>query len=124
MEYGFDASHEKYIEATASGVIRPTDLIAAVSELMQHPDYSHKHSLWVFSNFSLGIDTDGLKEVVNAFRSYKPKTTEFANKSALVVSAPTYKAIIDIFVTIASGLPFEYRSFTDKKKAIAFLCSE
>lgn len=124
MKHEFDSSHEKYIEVTVSSIITQTDIIHAVFELMEHPDYLHKHSLWIFSNFSLGININGLEGIADTFRHYKPKKTAFANKSALVASGHTYKAIINLFITIATGLPFEFQAFTDKDRAVDFLCSE
>lgn len=124
MKYEFDSSNERYIEVGTSGLISKADLIAATSELMKHPDFSHKHSLWVFFDFTLGIDIDELKEVAGTFRLYRPKQADFVNKQAIVLPSHMYKAIVNLSFTITSGLPFEFHSFTDKSKAIAFLCSE
>ena len=124
MKHEFDSSHEKYIEITVSSFITQTGIIHAVFGLREHPDYLHKHSLWIFSNFSLGININELKGIADIFRHYKPKKTAFANKSALVVSGQTYKSLLNLFATIATDMPFEFQAFTDKDKAIDFLCSE
>jgi len=124
MEYEFDSSHERYIEARASGRITKADIIVAASELMKHPDFLSKQTLWIFFDFSLGIDIDGLKEVTEVFRLYRPKQADFVNKQAIVVPSHMYEAVVNLSITIANGLPFEFHSFTDKDTAVDFLCSE
>ncbi len=124
MEYKLDTSHEKYIEVTVSGVIKKLSIIAAISELMQHPEYSDKHTLWDMSEALVGLGIGDLKEIAQVLRQFKPQKKNFANKSAIVVPNQTHKAIVDIFITMATHLPFKYRAFNDKEKAKFFLCAQ
>ncbi len=43
MEFKIDASHNKYIKIVVSGLVSKTELISAISELIQHPEYMNKH---------------------------------------------------------------------------------
>ena len=122
MEYELDTSHETYIKISVSGVVDKVNLIAAISELVMHPDYEKKYSLWDFSRGKMGLSIGDLKEVVGILRLYKIKSKNFANKSAILVPGMLNKAIADVFTTMSKFLPFEYKVFTEFDKAEAFLC--
>jgi len=123
MEYELDASHNKYIKVTVSGIIEKVSLIAAISELMQHSEYLSKHTLWDLSNSTVGLTIGDLKEIAGVLRLFKPKEKNFANKSAIVVPGQMHKAMVDLFITMANRLPFKYKAFNDNEEAIAFLKS-
>ena len=122
-DYQFDSSHEKYIKITVSGILTKEEIIATMTELMQHPEYSYKHSLWAFSKFSMGLSIENLKEIADIVRDYKPKGINPALKSAIVVPGKVYKEIAVLFIKAATEQPFNYQAFTDKDAAISFLCS-
>ncbi len=124
MEYELDASHKKYIKVTVSGIIEKATIIAAISELMQHSEYLHKHSLWDLSNATTKVAIGDLKEIANVISLNKPKEKIFANKSAIIVPGHMHKAMIELFIKMANRLPFKYYAFTDNNKAVDFLCSE
>ena len=71
MEYQLDASHNKYIKVTVSGIIEKVGFIAAISELMQHSEYLNKHSLWDLSNSTVGLTIGDLKEIAGVLRLFK-----------------------------------------------------
>ncbi len=124
MVYDLDASHEKYIKVTVSGVVDKASLIAAMSELMQHSDYIQKHSFWNFHEAIIGLSIVDLKKIADVLRLYKPKEKEFANKSAIVVPGEMHKVMVDLFIEMTKLLPFKYKVFYNMEKAEAFLCSE
>jgi len=115
---------KKYIEVTVSGIIEKAAIIAAISELMQHSEYLHKHSLWELSNATTRVTIGDLKEIANAISINKPKEKKFKNKSAIIVPGHMHKAMIELFIKMANRLPFKYFAFTDNKKAVDFLYSE
>lgn len=121
MEYHLDTSHDRYIKVTVSGVITKSMLITAISELMGHPDYIHKHSLWNLSESSVGLTISDLKEIVGVLSLYKPEDNNFANKSAIVVPGEMHKAIVDLFIKMSKWLPFKYKAFYNVEEAEAFL---
>ncbi len=123
MEFTLDASHEKYIKTTVSGMVTKPYLISAISQLMQHPEYIDKHSLWDFSEANMGISIEDLQEIVGILRLYKPKQKNFANKSALLVPGQMNNAMVNLFVTMSKLLPIKYRVFKDWNKAEEYLCS-
>lgn len=124
MEYKLDASHKQYITVKTTGVITKSMLIAAISELMNHPEYPQKHTLWNFSESSTGLTIGDLKEIASILSLYKPKDKNFANKSAIVVPGQMHSAMADLFITMAKLLPFDYKAFRDIQKAKAFLESK
>ncbi len=124
MEYVLDASNKKYIKVTVSGIVDKSNLVAAMSELMQHSEYIKKHSFWDFYEATIGLTIGDLKEIAGVLKLYKPKIKDFANKSAIVVPGEMHKAMVDLFITMTKLLPFEYKVFNDRKKAEAFLYSE
>ncbi len=124
MAYALDASHEKYIKITVSGIIEKVSFVAAISELMQHSEYLYKHSLWDLSDSTMGLTIGDLKEIAGVLSLYKPKEKDFANKSAIVVPGQMHKAMADLFINMATRLPFKYCAFNDTNKAAVFLCSE
>ncbi|MCP3873986.1 MAG: hypothetical protein GY699_12620 [Desulfobacteraceae bacterium] len=123
MEYDLNTSIEKYIEVTVSGLVDKTGLIAAISELMNHPDYTQKNTLWNFYESSIDLNIGDLKEISEVLSFYKPEDKKFANKSAIVVPGEMHKAMVDLFISMSKFLPFKYKAFRDKEKAKAFLQS-
>ncbi len=124
MKYDLDASNEKYIKVTVSGIVDKSNLVAAMSDLMQHSEYIQKHSFWDFYDSTIGLTIGDLKELAGVLKLYKPKIKEFANKSAIVVPGEMHKAMVGLFITMTKMLPFEYKVFNDKEKAEAFLYSK
>ena len=124
MAHQIDASHSTYIQVTVRGRIGKDVLIAAMSELMQHPEYTIKHSLWDLSGGSLGLSISDLREIVDMLRLYKPKEKSFANKSAIVVPGEMHKAVVNIFISMSKMLPFEYTVFQNAGDAKTFLLQQ
>ncbi len=123
MDFKFDATHEKYIKIIVSGMVVKTEIISAISQLLQHPEYLDKHSYWDFREATMGLSVGDLSEIVGILRLYKPKQRKFANKSALLVSGQMNSAMVNVFATMTKMLPFNYRVFKDKNHALSFLCS-
>lgn len=121
MAYILDDSHPVYIRMTVTDVVDKPGLIAAMSELVNHPDYPVKHSLWDFTRAALGISLGDLREIVGVLRLYKPRQENFANRSALLVPDTMHIAMVDVFISMTKFLPFNYKAFRTVEAAVAFL---
>ena len=119
-----DASHNKYIKMTVPGSVTKAVLGDAISDLMTHEEYVHKHVLWDFSESSMGLNISDLREIIGILRLYQPKGKNFAAKSAIVVPGVMHKAMVDMFITMSKMLPFKYAAFRDMESAIRFLVSD
>lgn len=124
MEHTLDNSHSVYIQMNTSGVVSKSDLLAAISELMNHPDYQDKHSLWDFTHSSMGLSIGDLTEIAGVLGLFKSRKKKFANKSALVVPNLMELSMAKIFVSISKLLPFTYKVFKVKEDAMAFLVND
>lgn len=122
MDFKLDATHDKFIKMTVSGLVLKPELISAVSQLMQHPEYVEKNSYWDFTEASMGLAISDLSEVIGILRLYRPPKKDFANKSAFLISGEMNSAMANVFITMARMLPFKIKVFNDKGKAESFLC--
>ncbi len=122
MEFKIDASHNKYIKIVVSGLVSKTEIISAISELIQHPEYMNKHSFWDFRLATMGLSIGDIHEVVGILSLFKPNQKPFANKSALLVSGQMNSAMAKVFTTMTKLLPFKYKVFKDKVTAVSYLC--
>ena len=123
MTYSLDASHDRFIRVNVSGEITKAKLVNAMSELMSHPQYTDKHSLWDLSNARLGLTIGDLKEITAILRLYRPEKDDFANHAAILVPGEMHRAVADLFIAMTKMLPFEYSAFNEINDAIAFLSS-
>ena len=93
-----------------------------MGELINHPDYSKKNSLWDLTQALQGnIAMSDIKEIIGFLRLYRPKGKSFSNKGAFLVSSNVNKALINIYITLSKMLPFKYRVFTEQIEAEHFL---
>ncbi|MFO7883247.1 MAG: hypothetical protein R6U68_00355 [Desulfobacteraceae bacterium] len=70
METELDLSHPEYIKVMISGLIVKPELISLMGEILQHPQYQEKHTLWDFRQASLGLSIGDLKELVGIMKLY------------------------------------------------------
>ncbi len=123
MDAVLDSSHARYIKITISGVLVKPELIAVMAQILQHPEYLDKHTLWDLTEASMGLAIADLMEIVGVLRLYKPARKDFADKAALLISGKFNSAMAEIFVTMSKVLPVKYRIFNDWDKAEAYVCS-
>ena len=109
---------------TVSGVVEKKGLIRAMSELMVHPDYQVKHTLWDFAGGEMGLSMGDLGEIAGILKLYKTRGTAFANRSALVVPGFMDMSMARVYVSLSKLLPFDYRVFKTLEDAQAFLTSD
>ncbi len=120
MEYRIEDHHNGYIKIVIHGPLVKDKILPVMSELLCHPEYPVKNSLWDLRGATMNLSFEDLKEIVGIMKLYKPKTKKFANKSALLVSGKLEIALANLFVLIAKFLPFDYRAFTSLSEAEVF----
>lgn len=95
--------------------------LAAMEELVSHPEYYDKHSFWDFSTAQVGLAIQDLKEIAGVMKLFKPARKKFANKAALLVAGRMNLAIVNIFIAFSTMLPFEYKAFCEHEEAVEYL---
>ncbi len=123
MKFQLDSSHENYIVMEVSGLIEKTELICAMSELLNHPEYPSKHTFWDLSQAGMGLSIGDLREIIGVLALYKPEKKNFADKSAILVPGQMNRAMGELFVTMAKALPFRYKVFNSREQAASYLVS-
>lgn len=121
MEVDLDWSHDRYVKITVSGLLVKPGLIALMSEILQHPDYTKKHTFWDLRDTKMGLSISDLKEIVGVLKLYRPGEGSFADRSALLVPGKMNNAMAQMFVTMTRLLPIKYRVFTERDAAENFL---
>ncbi len=121
MPYSIKNHHQNYLEIVVKGLFDKKSALAAMNELLNHPEYYDKNSLWNFSSAQVGLSLMDLKEIAGVMKLFIPKQKQFADKVALFVSGRVHLGIANIFVTLSTLLPFKYKAFSDIKKAKAYL---
>ncbi len=121
MGYQIDDKNDEYISITLTGMMDKQCIISALSELLNHPDYHKKHSLWDFSEARMGLTLGDLSEIIGVLRLFKTIENKFANRSALVITGKLQLAMGNVFISMATMLPFDYKVFENKEAAKTFL---
>lgn len=121
MNYTLDNSHPAYIQINTQGLVEIKSFMPALSELLSHPEYPSKHTIWNFSQSQIGLSIGDMKEIAGVLRLYKPTEKNFANKSALVVPDNMARAMAGFYISISRLLPFDYRIFKGLEDARAFV---
>lgn len=123
MEYQLGNSHPAYIKINVKGYLTKTEMLTAILEVMQHPDYHHKHSFCDCTDAMMGMSIFDLMEIVEIFKSYRPQGENFANKIAVLISGHMNMAIMEIFTPMTKSLPFHFKAFAIQDDLEKFLCS-
>jgi hypothetical protein len=122
MDAVIDSSHDRYMKITISGVLVKPELIAVMAQILQHPEYPDKHTLWDLTRASMGLSIADLKEIVGVMRLYRPARKDFADRAALIIPGKFNTAMAEVFVAMSKVLPIKYRVFNDRDKAEAYVC--
>lgn len=113
--------HGCILEITIEGELTKHLFFMALGELLNHPDYYDRHSLWNLLKAKVAISFRDMKEVAYLMRMYTPERGVVSRKSAIVVSGALNVSIAKMFIEMFNYLPFEYRTFEDYSEAITFL---
>ncbi|MDD9301193.1 MAG: hypothetical protein HUK40_02160 [Desulfobacter sp.] len=96
--------------------------MAAMADLILHPEYPYKHSLWDFTRGTqMKLSMGDLREIVGVLKLLSTREKGFANKSALLVPHMMGMGMAKIYVSLSKLLPFEYKIFTQINEAMDFL---
>jgi hypothetical protein len=121
MQTDLDWSHDQYVRITVSGTINKTDLVGLMAEILQHPDYTKKHTFWDLRHVTMGLSIADLREIIGVLKLYRPQTRDFADRAALLVPGKMNQAMAQVFVTMTRMLPIRYQVFSDWETAQQFL---
>lgn len=113
--------HDHYLEIVFDGILVKQTILESLNQLLNHPEYYEKHSLWNMSASRLGFSIGDAKEIIGVMHLFKPKQKHFANKSVLLVSGPMGLSMVRMFTEMAQDLPFEFSVFSDHSQARAHL---
>lgn len=69
MEAELDSSHAQYIKLTINGLIVKPELISVMAQILQHPEYLDKHTLWDLREANMGLSIADFKEIVGVMYS-------------------------------------------------------
>lgn len=121
MEYAINDTPDNFFRITVSGKVTKDELMPAMSEIITHPDYARKHTLWDYSSANLGLNMDDIHELSGILKLLKPGTEDFADRSVIVVKGEMVRQQVEMFVSMAGSGPLTFRVFTDLSAAEAYL---
>ncbi len=113
--------HDHYLEIVFDGVLVKQTVLSSLNQLVNHPEYYEKHSLWNLSDIRVGFSMSDIKEIIGVMRLFTPKQADFANRSAFLVSGQVNISLAEIVVEMARTLPFDFKVFSDSSSARAHL---
>ncbi len=116
-----DTSIDSFFKIVVTGIVNKADLNPVLSEIITHPDYAKKNTLWDYSSAHLDLNIEDITELSGILRLIKPKTENFANKSVIVVPGEMDKAKVDFFISTTKLGPLKFKVFQDTKSAESYL---
>ena len=111
------------IQVFLHGKLNQNSLFDAQKDLMLHPEYAHKNSLWHFDkDFVCDFSNAGMADLISRIKLFYP-TDATKQKAALLATSSMHYAILQLFCDDAEieGLPFRFRAFQSHEKADAWL---
>jgi hypothetical protein len=112
-----------FLQVLLDGKVYKHELLAAQFELMTHPDYTVKNSMWVFSDsFGSAFSAISIDLLIERIKTlYPPRATK--EKAAMVSCSNTQNAIMQMICKKFdnASLPFKFRAFRDYAEAEAWL---
>jgi len=93
----------------------------AYSSLLKQDNFGRQsHSLWDFRDSLIDLSIQDINEIANAVTSTSDQRSSQA-RSVFVVSDPSDRAILQIYVTATAHYPVEFRIFDDYLKGVTWL---
>ena len=119
---GFEIKpHDEYLEVVFDGLLEKKTVLSSLNQLLNHPEYYSKHSLWNMTGSRLGFSISDFKEIIGVMRLFSPKEKEFSNRSVLLVSGHMNQSMAGLFIDMAGALPFEFSIAAEEREARALL---
>lgn len=119
-------SGNEIIEVYLHGKVSQQDLLDAQKDLMVHPDYSHKNSLWIFDKlFECGFTSEDFAELLNRIKLFYPFGAT-KKKAALLAARGIHFGMLQLYCEDAdqADLPFKFRAFMNYTEAVDWLTVE
>jgi hypothetical protein len=115
-----------FLRVSINGTVDLKELYDTQKDLMLHPAYPHKNSLWVFGDsFTCDFSINEMFNMIDRIKLFFPigGTKE---KSAFLVSSNLHLAFFKLFSEEAENrkIPFKIRSFMNYAEAEAWLKGE
>ena len=121
MGHTLNADNSTYIRMTVQGLLDKAAAMAAMDELLAHPEYPVKHTLWDLRAARMGLSIQDLREIAGILKLYTPPSKDFANKAAFVINNRMELAMANIFISLSAFLPFKYKAFPKIEPAETYL---
>jgi hypothetical protein len=112
-----------FLKVFLSGKVDQTSLLEAQRELMLHPEYPFKNSLWVFDpEFECCFSNGGFPELIGRIKLFCPVDAT-KQKAALVATCGVHFSIMHSFCEDAelAELPFQFKAFYNCEHAEEWL---
>ncbi|NTU57782.1 MAG: hypothetical protein HGB00_02520 [Chlorobiaceae bacterium] len=116
-------SDPHFLFVLMTGKVDQLSLHEAQKELMLHPDYAHKNTLWMFDEAcECDFSNFVMFEMLNRIKVFFPIESS-KQKAALVGVAPMHYSFLKLFCDEAEheGLPFKVQPFHSYQEAEAWL---
>ena len=120
-EYFIKKKPGRFLDITIKGDLTKPLFFKAMHELINHPDYFEKSTIWNLLDAKMRLSFEDLREITYILRKYKLQQKVNEKKLAVVASGEFNIYIIKFSIELLSFLPFEFRIFDDYDEAIIFL---
>lgn len=115
-------NNNDYLELVISGEFDNNGLYQAFREMLLHPDYPHKKSLWVFDRCDCAFSGSAMYDLIGLLKSVYPLNAT-RTKTAFLGSNSTQYAFGELWREEAerAGLSFAIKVFRSRDDAEAWL---
>jgi len=106
-----------------TGKLDQQSLLDAQKDLMLHPEYPFKNSLWIFdAEFECCFSNSGLSVLINRIKTCFPAGAT-KQKAALLATLGVHSMFTQWYCeeAEAAGLPFQFKAFHSRQEAEAWL---
>ncbi|HWQ89348.1 MAG TPA: hypothetical protein VN374_05195 [Desulfitobacteriaceae bacterium] len=113
----------QFLKVLLDGKFNEKELLVTQKELMSHPEYAFKNSMWIFSNaFQPVLSPTSIDLLIERIKLLFPEVAK-KDKAALVSCSNTQNAILQVICSKfdAASVPFKFRAFQDYHEAVSWL---
>jgi hypothetical protein len=110
-----------YIAVTFSGYITFSMLLESFLNEASMPDYHYKNRIWIFKEHDdLSLSMSAITSAIPIITNLYPKQPE-NNKTAIVLSNGSHKAVAGIFAQQAARIPYCLGLFRNLESAVQWV---
>ncbi|WDP89348.1 MAG: hypothetical protein HUN04_06265 [Desulfobacter sp.] len=114
-------NHRHYLEVITSGTLVKNTILSSLGELLKHPEYPAKPSLWNLYQSTPGFSMADLSEIVGILRQSPCNHPERLKKTVILVQGQFHASMAGLFTGMARDLPYHWQVSTTMGEAEAFL---